>query len=72
MPEEIKKPQISLNDTRAVSCPCGHEIFLEGVKLRNVSVLLTGTGKDETLTIPTIYCQKCGVELTKENAVIKE
>ena len=71
MAEEIKKPQISLNDTKAISCPCGNEVFLEGVKLRHVSVLLTGTGKDETLTIPTIYCRVCGVELTKENAVIK-
>ena len=54
-------PQISLGDTKAIKCDvCGCEVFDQGVMLREVSALLTGTGQPGLLPIPVFICSKCG------------
>ena len=49
--------QIKPSDTTAVVCPCGSEVFQEGMLLRKISALVGGDGKPKPL--PTIYCVKC-------------
>lgn len=54
-------PQISLQDTTAVKCEkCGNEIFEQGVMLREVSALMTGTGQPGIIPIPVFICSNCG------------
>ena len=54
-------PQIRLEDTKAVKCDvCGCEVFDQGVMLREVSSLLTGTGQPGIIPIPVFICSKCG------------
>lgn len=53
--------QLNVNDTKAVKCEiCGNEIFDQGVMLREVSPLLTGTGQPGIIPIPVFVCSKCG------------
>lgn len=39
---------------------CGSKIFHEAVVLKKVSMLLSGTGKEELVPIPVYVCDKCG------------
>jgi|GEM_PF-3559355 hypothetical protein len=54
-----KVTRISINpsDTTAVVCPCGSDIFAEGLWLRRVSQLLGGP--PEPVRLPVTYCVKC-------------
>jgi len=52
--------KINPADTSAVICPCGSEVFSEGVMLRKISGILTGSGKTTIKGFPVMYCVKCG------------
>ena len=57
---EPQLPQIKLSDTTAIQCECGSEVFVNGVSLRGVSMLQSGTGKPEILLNGLgIVCAKC-------------
>lgn len=59
--DKLGNPGISLHDTTAVTCSkCGGEVFEQGVLLREVSALLTGTGEPGLIPIPVFICSKCG------------
>lgn len=58
---EIQQPKINLDQTTAIKCEkCGCEVFTEGVVLRKVSPILTGTGQPGVIPIPVFYCTECG------------
>lgn len=60
-PRQFRAPQVQLRieDTSAVACPCGSEIFTRGTLVRRVSGILTG-GKTEFVPLDgIIYCVKC-------------
>jgi hypothetical protein len=59
---EVKQPQVRLSDTKVYACACGGETFAQGITLREVSALLSGTGKVEYVLANKIYCVKCLVE----------
>lgn len=52
-------PQISLKDTKEVLCPCGHNLFKQVVQLREVSPILSGTGRTEYVPMAALACDKC-------------
>ena len=59
--EKLGGPQISLQDTTAVVCEkCGGQVFENGVILREVSAILTGTGQPGIIPIPVFICSECG------------
>lgn len=59
--EAPKEPSISLKDTNEVSCECGSTLFKQVINLREVSALLTGTGRVEFIPIAAgLACDKCG------------
>lgn len=39
---------------------CGSKVFKEGMILKKVSSLVSGSGKDELVPIPVFVCDKCG------------
>ena len=58
---KLSAPQLSLADTKAVVCEkCGCEIFEQGLMLREVSALMTGTGQPGIVPIPVFICSNCG------------
>ena len=59
MPPDTTKLKIDLKDTTEVACECGCLLFNEAIRLNSVSKILTGTGKDELVTRPVLYCIKC-------------
>ena len=54
------KITIKPSDTTAVTCPCGGEVFADGMLIRRVSAFLTGSPKPTLSPIPVPYCVKCG------------
>lgn len=54
------KVKVSFSDLEEVKCElCGERVFGEGMMLRVMSALLSGTGKEEMVAIPVTYCIKC-------------
>lgn len=53
------EPSISLKDTKEVTCSCGSTLFKQAISLREVSALLTGTGRTEYVPVAAIVCLKC-------------
>jgi len=67
MPPQMGRPRIQpeLKDTQALDCPCGHKVFQEGLLLRTLSKILTGESRDTLITVPILYCSKCGEVLQR-------
>lgn len=61
MNNKLGMPPVDLANTTAVTCSvCGGEVFEQGMILREVSALLTGTGQPGIIPIPVFICSKCG------------
>lgn len=54
------QPQFDIRQTTAVVCSCGNPTFTHGVFLREISALLSPTGKAGIIPIPTFTCNACG------------
>ena len=53
--------RVPLDDSKEVSCEkCGHEIFVQGFKIRKISGILTGSSEDTMIPIPVFICNDCG------------
>jgi len=51
---------VSLEKTSPILCEdCGNDTFTQALYLRKVSALLTGTGQEGVVPIPTFVCIKC-------------
>ena len=60
----MEKPDIEkiIKDAPNKKCLCGHEYFDTVTVQKEVSALLSGTGKKEILLVGVLLCRKCGVE----------
>jgi hypothetical protein len=61
------QPQLDITKTTGVVCTCGNHTFVHGVFLREVSALVSPTGKGGIIPIPTFTCNSCGA--VPDNAV---
>ena len=53
-------PNVSLERTTPITCEsCGNDTFTQALFLRRVSPLLTGTGKQGVIPVPTFVCSAC-------------
>ena len=50
---------VGLNELDDIVCECGGRVYSEGVMIKRVSAILTGTGKGGVLPIPIFYCISC-------------
>lgn len=51
---------VSIEKTLPIVCEsCGNDTFTQALYLRKVSALLTGTGQEGVVPIPTFVCTKC-------------
>jgi len=53
-------PDFKLTDAREMLCECGNDTFMDGMKFRKVSRLLTGQPVDSVIPIQIFLCTKCG------------
>lgn len=47
-------------NSKNVVCSCGSKIFKQAFVLKNLSKLVSTTGRDEIIEIPVFVCAKCG------------
>jgi hypothetical protein len=66
---QTQEPQISLKDTKEVKCSCGSYLFQQAISLREVSALLTGTGRTEYVPVSIIVCLSCKEQFERPNLV---
>lgn len=58
--KEMNMPAINLAETTAITCPkCGCQVFDQGLLLRKVSPVLTGTGQPGLVPVTVFACQRC-------------
>ena len=51
---------VSIEKTMPIQCEsCGNDTFTQALYLRKVSALLTGTGQEGVVPIPTFICVAC-------------
>ena len=67
----MEKPDIQkiIKESPSKKCACGHEYFDTVTVQKEVSALLSGTGKNEILLVGVLLCRKCGEE-SKANTII--
>ena len=58
-------PDFKLSDAREMLCECGNDTFMDGMKFRKVSRLLTGAPMDSVITIQIFLCTQCGKALNE-------
>lgn len=56
-------PNFKLTDAREMLCECGNDTFMDGVKFRKVSRILTGAPMDSVIPIQVFLCTQCGKPL---------
>ena len=58
-------PNFKLTDAREMLCECGNNTFMDGMRFRKVSRLLTGAPVDSVIPIQIFLCTKCGEALNE-------
>jgi hypothetical protein len=51
---------LDISKTTPLVCKCGNHTFEQGVFLREISALLSPTGKAGIIPVPTFCCNACG------------
>ena len=60
-PPQQPQVNIDLNQTTDIQCSnCGNKFFHEVTFFKKISALLSPTGKEAILPIPTYACLECG------------
>ena len=55
-----QQPNISIDKTTPIICEeCENDTFVQALFLRKISPLLTGTGQEGVVPVPTFMCTKC-------------
>lgn len=63
----------AIKNAQDLVCPCGSDIFIQGVKLKKISRLLTGEEQDAIFPLSGgIFCLKCQTELKVEEEKPKD
>lgn len=67
----MEKPDIDkiIRESPNKKCACGHEYFDTVTVQKEVSPLLSGTGKNEILLVGVLLCRKCGTENVKSQII---
>jgi hypothetical protein len=59
----------AVSEAENIPCQCGHPYFRTVTAKRQVSSLMTGTGKPEIMLVGLLICDKCGQE-TKKSLIV--
>lgn len=54
---------VDLRDAQDIFCVrCNNPYFMEGLRLKKLSVIVSPTGKEELIPMQTLLCMNCGLE----------
>lgn len=70
-PEQLLAAANAIKNARDIVCSCGCNIFTEGMKVKQLSKLVTGEANDRIIPIPTAFCIKCHKELNVEEEKVE-
>lgn len=57
---ETEGLNLDISKTTPLVCKCGNHTFEQGVFLREISALVSPTGKAGIIPVPTFCCNACG------------
>jgi hypothetical protein len=65
MPQHPQQQTINVDlskadDIKCKKCECPY--FIEAIRVKRLSVLMSPTGREEYVNIPTLLCASCGEE----------
>ena len=67
-PEQINMMAQALKTAKDIVCKsCGGQIFAEGIRLKELSKIITGDTQNQLIPIPAFFCVKCHTELKQED-----
>lgn len=75
MPKEVSITQRDIMDAKHVVCDkCGHDTFVNRVKVKRISPLLLGSITEELMPIEYLVCEKCNdlSPMDKDNEMLKK
>ena len=53
--------QIDLSDADTMKCQkCENSIFIQGYVIKKISAIVSPTGKEQIIPVPTYRCDDCG------------
>lgn len=70
MPDQEQDPKISIKDTKEMACECGNTVFIQAISMREISALLTGTGRTEYIPVAKVVCSKCEKTFERPSIII--
>lgn len=58
---KLDQQKFGIEQTQGLKCDsCGKQVFSQGMVLRKVPSIVTGTGQPGIVPIPVFYCVNCG------------
>ena len=58
---EEQQVNVDMTQTTDVSCDeCKSELFIQAIKMRRLSAILSPTGKEALIPMPVFACKSCG------------
>lgn len=55
--------QVDISKAEDVLCPnCGGPYFMEMIRLKKLSIILSPTGREEMINVQVLACANCGTE----------
>lgn len=64
-----QKSSVKLSDTTELTCSCGHPRFKQAITMREVSAIMSGSGKNEIIPLSIIVCEKCDKQFEKSSII---
>lgn len=56
-------PQVTeqtVRDAKIVECPCGGKVFSEKMMFKQISAIMSPSGKEELFPLNLVVCENCG------------
>lgn len=63
-PPQQQRINVDLSKAEDVVCECGCGYFMEAMRVKKLSMLLSPTGREEIVPIQTLVCLECGKEIS--------
>ena len=60
-PGKMQVTPETIKNSKTLTCECGGVIFEEKLMFKVLSALLSPSGKEETVPIPVMVCNQCGL-----------
>ncbi|MCK5016050.1 MAG: hypothetical protein KAS32_03170 [Candidatus Peribacteraceae bacterium] len=64
---------VDISQAEDIFCQqCNAPYFMEGMRMKRLSMIVSPTGKEEIVNVPVLLCMQCGLELGTQPVVPSE